>query len=245
LIEIYLVRHGQASFTEQDYDKLSAKGMEQARILGSHWQILDHHNTIGNVQYYAGSLLRHKQTADCFFEGLLKQSDSSNQMSESVIIHAGFNELDHVDVLSCYNNKWQSFQAMSNSVKQSHNQNSNDPILAFEYEFHQAIQRWISGDFDEYKESWMQFKQRCITSLQEVINTAESKKFMIFTSGGVIGMILGYILKLNDEEMLKISQQLVNSSITKVTVANDEFKLNYFNNYSHLEMVDQEWLSYF
>src|SRR5947208_5543604 len=34
---LFLVRHGQASFLEQDYDKLSAVGETQARLLGEHW----------------------------------------------------------------------------------------------------------------------------------------------------------------------------------------------------------------
>ncbi len=34
---LFLVRHGQASFLERNYDKLSAKGEEQARILGRYW----------------------------------------------------------------------------------------------------------------------------------------------------------------------------------------------------------------
>src|SRR5258708_39649600 len=34
---LLLVRHGQASFMEQDYDKLSATGETQARLLGEYW----------------------------------------------------------------------------------------------------------------------------------------------------------------------------------------------------------------
>src|SRR5947207_4859339 len=34
---LFLVRHGQASFLEQNYDKLSAVGETQARLLGEHW----------------------------------------------------------------------------------------------------------------------------------------------------------------------------------------------------------------
>src|SRR5262249_12248046 len=34
---LFLVRHGQASFLEPDYDKLSAKGEAQSRLLGEYW----------------------------------------------------------------------------------------------------------------------------------------------------------------------------------------------------------------
>ena len=34
---IILVRHGQASFLERDYDKLCANGEKQATLLGEYW----------------------------------------------------------------------------------------------------------------------------------------------------------------------------------------------------------------
>ena len=38
--ELILVRHGQASFGAESYDKLSDKGVEQVKILSQHWQAL-------------------------------------------------------------------------------------------------------------------------------------------------------------------------------------------------------------
>jgi hypothetical protein len=37
---LLLVRHGQASFLEENYDKLSAKGEAQSRLLGKYWACL-------------------------------------------------------------------------------------------------------------------------------------------------------------------------------------------------------------
>ena len=34
---LFLVRHGQASFLETNYDKLSSKGEAQSRMLGEYW----------------------------------------------------------------------------------------------------------------------------------------------------------------------------------------------------------------
>src|SRR5947209_20338021 len=34
---LFVIRHGQASFLEQNYDKLSALGETQARLLGEYW----------------------------------------------------------------------------------------------------------------------------------------------------------------------------------------------------------------
>jgi len=56
---LFLVRHGQASFLERNYDKLSAKGEEQARILGKYWAGLN----LGFDRVYSGPRVRQRETA--------------------------------------------------------------------------------------------------------------------------------------------------------------------------------------
>ena len=41
MTDIYLVRHGQASFGEKDYDNLSKLGLEQSYLLGQHFNHLN------------------------------------------------------------------------------------------------------------------------------------------------------------------------------------------------------------
>ena len=56
---IYLIRHGQASFGAESYDKLSPNGELQAKLLGQYF------NKILKEEPYvvAGSMQRHQQTA--------------------------------------------------------------------------------------------------------------------------------------------------------------------------------------
>ena len=57
--ELIFVRHGQASFGEDSYDKLSQLGIEQVRILARHWQ-----KTGEQFDFlYSGTLQRQKETA--------------------------------------------------------------------------------------------------------------------------------------------------------------------------------------
>ncbi|HET8705674.1 MAG TPA: phosphoglycerate mutase family protein, partial [Pseudomonadales bacterium] len=58
--QLYLIRHGQASFGEADYDKLSPTGWQQATQL-SHWL---HQQGIDFDAVYAGTLRRHRETAE-------------------------------------------------------------------------------------------------------------------------------------------------------------------------------------
>src|SRR5262245_60734210 len=56
---LFLVRHGQASFLEQNYDKLSEIGEKQSRLLGEYWSrrgLIFHH-------IYSGPRARQRETA--------------------------------------------------------------------------------------------------------------------------------------------------------------------------------------
>ena len=60
MTDIYLVRHGQASFGEKDYDNLSKLGLEQSYLLGQHFNHL-------NLKFYkiiTGTLKRQIQTSN-------------------------------------------------------------------------------------------------------------------------------------------------------------------------------------
>ena len=63
---LYLVRHGQASFGTDDYDRLSDAGHQQARITGAHLASLG----VRPTRVIHGSMLRQQQTAQGILEGL-------------------------------------------------------------------------------------------------------------------------------------------------------------------------------
>lgn len=228
---IYLIRHGQASFGKADYDQLSEKGGKQAVILGQYWQS----NSAPN-KYYSGDLLRHGQTLKCFTEGY--QGDET-----PITIHSGFNEFNHVDILTRYNKKWQNFAKMSEATNKL-----KEPNKSFQKEFSIALERWISGNNDhEYLESWPQFKERCLRALQDIIKQEPSthrktsgeksaNDILVFTSGGTISVIIQHILQLNDVQTLKINQQLRNTGVTKLLFSDENLSIDYFNNFSHLTL---------
>ena len=60
MAEIYLVRHGQASFNSDNYDRLSDLGRQQSELLGHYFA----DRNISFDQIFTGTQLRHSQTAD-------------------------------------------------------------------------------------------------------------------------------------------------------------------------------------
>jgi len=247
---IYLIRHGQASFGKADYDQLSDKGMEQSRLLGKSWRAMSKPDKI-----YSGDLIRHGQTLEHFLMGY--QGEGA-----SVTLHSGFNEFDHVDLLSCYDPKWKDFTQMTDLIGKRPDANK-----IFQQEFACALDRWIGGEKDQdYKETWEQFKKRCVSALHDVIkqeitarkssnNTLKSMKIddsinhyantiCIFTSGGTISAIIQYILGLTDEKTLVVSQQTRNTSVTKILSSGSHLSLDYLNNYSHLTSAGSHWITF-
>lgn len=233
---IYLIRHGQASFGKADYDQLSNKGSEQAQRLGKHWLSMPAPDKV-----YSGDLLRHGQTLEHFWLGYQGEKPST-------IMHSGFNEFDHVDLLTCYDEQWQSFAQMSAIINQQADANK-----VFQKEFIGALERWVDGKHDsDYKETWTQFKRRCVNALNDVIKqelttkraiqkTPPSKDICIFTSAGTISVIIQYILGLSDQKTLNINQQLRNTSVTKLLFSEENLSIDYLNNYSHLTLAGTGW----
>lgn len=236
---IYLIRHGQASFGKADYDQLSDKGKEQSQLLGKYWQSMPVPSKL-----YAGDLLRHEQTLDHFLQGYQTEKTS-------VTHHSGFNEFNHVELLTRYDPKWKSFADMAASIGQHHDANKT-----FQKEFARALERWIGGKYDsDYKESWSQFKKRCVSALQDVIaqelnnrrkldSSQVSKELCVFTSGGVISVIIQHILGLTDEKTLVINQQTRNTSVTKILFSENNLNIDYLNNYSHLTLAGDDWATF-
>lgn len=233
---LYLIRHGQASFGQADYDLLSEKGEKQAFVLGQSWQ-----NYPTPSYCYQGEFLRHEQTRHQFFNGLAISQPST-------IFHSGFNEFDHQDILIQYQPKWHRF-----SVMEAHFSQYPDPHDALAREFEKAVARWMSGEHDnEYRESWPNFQMRCIQAINDVIDqhlsaratNTEHKEILVFTSGGPIAVILSHILGLECHQGMALSQQLRNTSVTKLLFNDNRVSVDFYNNYSHLIQHGEQLESY-
>jgi hypothetical protein len=88
--ELYFVRHGQASFGEKDYDRLSPTGIKQAQILARHMA-----NTGKSFDaVYSGTLLRQKTTAI----ELINSYKASGRPIPEPIESGDFNEYDSFTV---------------------------------------------------------------------------------------------------------------------------------------------------
>jgi broad specificity phosphatase PhoE len=226
--QIYLVRHGQASFGSANYDQLSELGLEQARLLGE-W-FANSHQKFQRV--VTGGLKRHRQTADACIAMLPKAARVDTDWHTD----PGFDEYDHDDVLVKHRPDFEDPREVQRFL-------ASDPKAkyAFQEIFQQAMARWMSGEHDaDYREPWPEFRSRCVGALRRVVDSADrSQNIIVFTSGGTIATICQHVLGLGDNQTAALNWSLVNCALTKLLYQPGRVSLSYLNNYSHLEWLGQ------
>lgn len=225
---IYLVRHGQASFGSEDYDKLSELGKEQALVLGK--AISGRLNAPEKV--VVGGMFRHQQTHELVMSGW--PSATAGRVNDS-----GWNEYDHQEILAVFDHRLRSAASTKAYLASLEN-----PKKAFAKIFADATARWQSDAFkEEYSESWQSFKGRVLASLKSLAGGLEDNDTaMVFTSGGAISVVTQHLLGLDEEKLLNINWTLANCGITKLVKTNSSMFIATLNDHSHFEGANNKHL---
>src|SRR5580704_15424810 len=225
--EMYLVRHGQASFGAADYDQLSPLGVEQSRQLGAWLSASGRHFD----RVITGTLRRHRQTADECFAG---RADAVRRSEDP-----GLNEYDHREMLQRYDPRLATPEAVRGVIDAQPN-----PRRAFQALFAAAFARWVSGEHDgEYVESFAAFRDRVLAALERLVATAaRSDRLIVFTSGGPIAVIAQHLLGLADERVAALNFSLANAALTIAFFGASGLRLGTLNAFQHLEQPGERTL---
>ena len=228
---IYLIRHGQASFGAESYDKLSPNGELQAKLLGQYF------NKILKEEPYvvAGSMQRHQQTAhlalaECFPEA-------------SIVTDHAWNEFNHQQVFAQYEPRFNEPHLLKVDVE-----NETNPRAYLAKIFEGAIERWTGGDYHhEYDESWPDFKNRVETALQNLSDELAKTKpryAVVFTSGGVISVAAGKLLELSGNRTFALNWAITNTSMTTLRLVENEPQLLSLNEHHFIKVEDSQLLTW-
>ena len=220
---LYLIRHGQASYGEADYDRLSPRGVEQARAIGA-WAARQKLDAL-----FAGPLNRQQQTAQYAAEaaGNLPALETLPELAE----YPAFEMLQHlVPRLVAEDPK---FAALTTAPT---------PRL-LDDAFHTILGRWSR---DEWAVPGLErvatFVERIRTGLDRVLRRAGSgAKLACVTSAGPIGVAVGLVFDIAPERMVRTSVVIRNASITELRFRSQNFdwqpeqlSLVTFNHTAHL-----------
>jgi broad specificity phosphatase PhoE len=226
---IYLIRHGQASFGQHNYDALSELGIRQSTLIGSGFK----QRQIQFDLVVKGAMQRHAQTAEHCLQAMDYQG--------AIEIDPLFNEYPHEEVLYKYRPEFQDPIQLAQFLAQTPH-----PRQAFQALFRAAVMRWMSGLHDhEYSEPWAAFRDRVHQGIEQWLQREPSlKSIAVFTSGGPIALAVQYVLKLPDHTAIELSWSTLNGSVTKLLHQSDRISLSYFNDYSHLEQHHPDMVTY-
>ena len=227
MAELYLVRHGQASFGAENYDELSPSGRTQSLWLGEYF-------AQANVQFdrvVIGTMQRHRQTA----EGILAAMGGPQvELAQD----AGLNEYD--------------FQALFAALGEEGSPSDSSAALSptrskkdFYKGLKHVLQLWADDRLPgRVPETWHQFQTRVQRARSE-IQRAGGGRVLVVSSGGPIAVTAQQVLQAPVATAIALNMQIRNSSVCQYVFNDSAMSLVSFNSVPHLERAERhEFVTY-
>lgn len=205
---LYLVRHGQASFGTDDYDRLSDLGKEQSRITGR----LLASQGLEPDRIIHGEMLRQRQTAEGLLAGLGRDVDAH--------VDAGWNEYA----------AWELTGVLTDLDPRAQHDSK-----IFQGELERGAARWASGEHDEdYTETYNQFTSRVERALADAVAAMESgQSTIVVSSAGAIAWTAARLIGGGFDQWMAFNRVTINTGITKIITGRGGTSLISFNDHGH------------
>lgn len=218
---LYLVRHGQASFGAADYDNLSELGHRQSVRLGEYF-------AGKGLQFEAvivGTLRRHAQT----WAGIAQGAGLTQQALE----WPGLNEYDSAAVI--------------HAIHPAPLEKPDTPEM-YRHHFRllrDGLTQWMNGvvspqgmpSYDAFVEG--------VTSALDHVRRQHTGNVLIVSSGGPISTAVGHVLGTTPETTIELNLRIRNSSVTELTYTPKRHMLVTYNTLPHLDDAPYaDWVTY-
>ncbi len=218
---LYLVRHGQASFGAANYDQLSPLGHQQCLRLGQHLRGK-------GLQFEAvitGTLQRHAQSYAAISEGL--------QCAAQPLCLPGLNEYDSAAVIA--------------AVHPEPLARADTPEL-YQHHFRllrQGLKKWMAGAVQpQGMPTHRDFVAGVAGALDHVLRQHQGDVLLV-SSGGPISTAVCHIMGSPAEVMIDLNMRMRNSAITEFAFTPKRHMLVGYNALPHLEgEAFKDWVTY-
>jgi broad specificity phosphatase PhoE len=227
---LFLIRHAQASFLEQNYDKLSKLGEVQAGLLGEYLA----RRGIVFDRVCAGPCVRQRDTAELMREAYLK---AGLTFPEPLMLPE-FNEYQGDAVLE---RSLPRLIENDPSIRDLHatfqsSIGSGERRAAFQRLFEAVIGKWVEGTVSvRGVETWLEFSSRVNLGLSKILRKGgRGEQVAIVTSGGPIAVAMQRALNLSPQHTLQVSWMSRNCSWSEFLYSGERFTLSAFNAHPHL-----------
>ena len=225
--EIYFIRHGQASFGQPSYDRLSPVGERQAELLGRHFK----QNNIRFDAVYSGAMRRHMQTAT------IALNQMNGDSKQKINIDADFNEMGSSDqMMNHLFNVIQEDPALSAQLKEIH---TDHGAIGRIFDIAEKMDL-MPVQVETRLRMAKQFRERISGAIDNLVRKLENfDKVAVFTSGGPTAVALRRTLDTSREQTIRLGWELRNTSITVLRHHQDQLWLVLFNCVAHLESQNE------
>ncbi|HEM7799563.1 histidine phosphatase family protein [Burkholderia cenocepacia] len=213
MAELFLVRHGQASFGTDDYDRLSAAGDQQGVWLGEYFA----RQGLAFDRVICGTMNRHAQTVAAILRGMGREGVAVDR-------HPGLNEYDFHGLFAAAASDYPEIARLAAGSMKEHFR-----------ALRQVLQLWTEDKLgDAAPETWAHFQQR-VADARAVIRHGGGQRVLVVSSGGPIAVTVQQVLAAPPSSAIALNLQIRNSSLSQFFFNAEAFHLASFNGIPHLE----------
>lgn len=222
MAELFMVRHGQASFGTENYDCLSPLGERQGEWLGEHFA----RRGIAFDRVLVGSMQRQRQTAAAILRGL-----------------GATTSCDRIDGLDEYD-----FQSLYRAASTEHIE-LRSLATGSRADYYKGLKRVLQLWSEDRiggpeSETWARFQQR-VAGVREQIQGLGGRRVLAVSSGGVMAAMAQQVLQAPPVTAIELNMQIRNTGICHYYFNAQAMRLACFNSLPHLDMPERlESISY-
>lgn len=217
---LYLVRHGQAAFGTDDYDRLTPLGAEQCAWLARHWRAVGRPPPL----VFAGAMRRHRQSAEAFVAALAEEGGGRS----GVEVVPGIEEYDHEALLDRHAAQagtpdfaacWRDRRVLQRSLEQ-------------------ALAAWTGRGVAGYG-AFADFRNRCANALAAVMRSVgRGREAVVFASAGSLAAAMQPVLGIGDWPLMRLTLDFYNTGVSRLLFNDSSAAVESINGIAHLERPD-------
>lgn len=215
---VLLVRHGQAAFGSDHYDRLSEQGRQQARWLGEHLAAMG----VSPVRAVAGTLERQRDTAAEILSAMglagrvaLREDAGLDEYDGESLYRAHTGGADYLDhQRRDFRDYWRTFR--------------------------EAMRRWSDDTLEGVPESWSQFGTRVRGAVDLMsADAAREDTVLVVSSGGAIGRLIADIMNAPPAAAIELNLQFRNTGMCELIAGRGTLRLLSYNAIPHLDRPER------
>src|SRR5208282_118134 len=217
---IYVVRHGQAAFGTDKYDRLTEKGFTQSRLLGAYF-------ALRNIRFdavFTGTLQRQTETAQGIFEG---HPDLGREALQERF--PGLDEYKPEAIMTALSGE---IPAPAAAAAQ------RDPLVVREHFrlLRQALLAWAEDRTQPLgMADFKAFQEGAVAALIEARQRYPDGSVLVVSSGGPIAAMVAAAMQAPPATAVELNLRIRNSSLTEFASTPRRHHLVSFNGLPHLD----------